>query len=291
MSESEPGISIRRSTRRKWIVIAVLAACWLAGLALRWEIRTRWWAYRLAQVETPEERAYYFASLASVPDRAVGVAAGLLEHPAAEVRLAAVGVLNRARGERVRNLLSRALSDPDADVREAAALGLALHHEAAALPTLVEMVHSTAEPAALAAAFALERVGGPDAVDALIRAAGGHPSLAVRAQAVDSLGLLGNKAAVPLLIECLRDERPLASRTAADRALERAVGALGTNLESLGVMPEGGAVAPPTLADLAARALHRITGEAFGFRTNDPPERKANVIRLYEQWWAQHKGS
>jgi HEAT repeat protein len=119
----------------------------------------------------------------------------------------------------------------------------------------------------------------------------GQRSPALRAQAVDSLGLIGDKHAVPALIECLSDERTVSSLPAAERAMRRAVEAMGGDLLKKGIDPKALATAPAptTVADLAARALERITGESLGFRSTDSADRKAAAVRMYRQWWETYK--
>jgi len=278
-----------------WITIAALVVLWAVAMLFRWEIRARWWGHRMAHADSPASRAYYFACLASIGDRAVGTAARLLRNASPEVRLEAVGILHRCRSERARALLLRAMSDGDADVREAAALGLALYHDRSAMPSLMKMLRSDEPNTALAAAVAMQHIGTPEAAAALIETVRtrlvGERSATLRAQAIDSLGLIGDRQAVPALIECLTDERPGATQPAADRALQRAIEAMGADLAGKGFDPKSLAEirAPATVADLAARALQRITGESFGFRSTDPPDRKDAVARMYTQWWESHK--
>ncbi|MGB9623727.1 MAG: HEAT repeat domain-containing protein [Phycisphaerae bacterium] len=295
MAATSQDVGSRHAHRRMWIIIAALVVLWAAAMLFRWEIRARWWGYRLAHTDSPASRAYYFACLASIGDRAVGTAGRLLRNPSPEVRLEAVGILHRCRSERAGALLLQAMGDGDADVREAAALGLALHHDKAAMPSLLEMLRSDDADTALAAAVAMQHIGTPQAAAALVETvrtrAVGERSATLRAQAIDSLGLIGDRQAVPALIECLTDERPVTTRPAADRALLRAIEAIGPDLARQGLDPKSLAAmpAPVTVADLAARALQRITGESFGFRSTDPPERKDAVARMYAQWWESHR--
>ncbi len=282
--------------RRTWIAIAVLVALWAVAMFFRWEIRTWWWGRRLASAETPQARGYYFACLASVGDRSLGAAERLLDHPSAEIRLQALAILHRCRSDRARPLLLRAMRDADLDVRESAALGLAAFGDEAVLPDLLRMLESSDENTVLAAVVALQRLGSPKALDALLRVAAGAAgggAASVRAQAVDSLGLIGDRQAVPVLIDCLADERPVTTQPAAERAMRRAIQAMAGDLVKQGIDPASVAnqPVPSTVADLAARALQRITGEPLGFRTTDPPDRKAAVIRMYSQWWDTHKGT
>lgn len=294
MSGECPQPRRHNARRRKWIAIGAFVVLWAMAVSVRWEIRTRWWAWRLVEAQSAESRGYYLTCLTSVAERALGAASYLLNRPAAEHRMYGLAILHRCRGERARALLVRAMSDPDQDVRESAALGLAVHHDQAALPTLLAMLQSKQEPTAVAAAVALERIGGDRATAALIesiQAAAQNDMVVLRAQAIDSLGILGTRQAVPALIDCLTDERPLTTRPAADRRLDQAIQVLGGDLRKHGLDPDAvrDTAPPQTIADLAARALSRITGESFGFRSTDPPHRKAAVARMYLRWWETHK--
>lgn len=281
-----------RSNRVLWLWIGLLVVLWLVAMFFRWEIRARWWAYRLAAAPASPEAAYYEGCLASVGDRSLGALRGLLRHPSADVRRRAAAILHWCRTEGSRTVLLEAMRDPDGEVRETAALGLAFHHDAAALPELLRMVRSGEGDVALAAAVALERIGGPAATEALLEVLRGDAPPLLRAQAIDSLGLLGAKQAVPLLIDCLRDERTPATRPAADRRALQAIRAAGLDFSRLGIDPSKiDTGRPETIAELAARALHRITGESFGFTTTQPADRKEAIIRLYRQWWQAHASS
>jgi hypothetical protein len=286
-----------------WIAVAALVALWTVAMVFRWEIRAHWWVYRLAHAESSQKRDYYQACLASIAPRGADAPCNLIHHPDKDVRLRAVALLRRyaeAMGSGPSTpvkCLHAMRADPDQDVRNAVAIALAF----AAGPdhpdtdSLVHALESAPEPAAAAAAFALERVGTPDAIVALLDAAADESRPAVRAQAIDSLGVLRADAAVPVLIEALDDDRPVPFPSGADRALQKALEALGSQ-PAPAALKQGftpGAIeiepAPETISQTAARALARITGESLDFDVDAPPDRRAAVKRMYQHWWEQRK--
>lgn len=286
----------RRPAWRFWAIIAVMVAVWGTAMLLRWEIRTRWWAHRLGTAATATERAEYAARLAAVGERAVPAVEHLLTHHDPDVRLQVVLIARSYRGEPSRRVLLTALNDAAPEVRDAAAIGLALLGDAAATAALIDILNGRDEGAAVSAAAALQRVDAPDAIRALRDAArgiAGGERLPVRAQAMDSLGLIGDVAAVPMLIEALTDERPLTSPPASDRLLQRVLGSSSVDWRRLGIDPTSAptVAVPETVAEVAARALERIAGESFGYRLADPPDRKAAVVRMYRQWWETHRAA
>jgi len=284
-------VASKFSNRRMWIAIGAFILLWSVAMFYRMEIRAYWWAYRLAHATSIQDRIYYFSCLASIGDSMTGAVGSLLKNPSVDVRRQGAALLLRCRNDPAKALLLQAIHDTDREVRESAALGLALHYDQAALPELLRLVQSDDESAALAAVVALERIGGDEAAEALTQIVRGPSSPQMIAQAVDSLGLLGWRPSVPVLIDRLADDRPLTTRPVADRKAQQAIQHVqGELMRKLGVDPA--AIDTSTkefISDLAARALQRITGESFGFCSSDPPERRDAVIRLYRQWWEGHR--
>jgi len=109
-------------------------------------------------------------ALAASGPAAVAAVRGLLSEattPAA-VRQAAVWVLCRIEGDVARHAVRRALADPVATVRQAAAHAAGLHRDAAAVETLATIVRNDDLPGARAAAEALGRIGSAEAVQAIL---------------------------------------------------------------------------------------------------------------------------
>jgi HEAT repeat protein len=147
-----------------------------------------------------------------------------LDHPDARVRRAATGALARIGTPRALHALQNMLRDNSADIRRQAALGLAAAGQRAAASDLIAALDkeedSDVEHALLTA---LGKVGTPEAVDRLARAARPgslfkrRPS-APRIAAVNALG----DAATPESIEVLRTlagDRDKDVRAAVERAL------------------------------------------------------------------------
>ena len=108
--------------------------------------------------------------LARLGAGAVGPVAAVLESADRDARRAAVWSLARIDADEARLAARRALADPDAEVRHAAAHAAALHRDCGAVPQLVHLVADDGAGVARAAAEALGRIGGTEAVAALIDA-------------------------------------------------------------------------------------------------------------------------
>jgi len=275
-------------SRRTKIGIVVLAAVWVGLMAFRTPLRARWWAWRLRRTDSPVARGHYFARLVALREDAVSAVAPLMDDPSPQVRALGAAVLKFAGGRRACELLRSALHDSDTTVRQIAAIGLAMHQDPRAMDELRKLLASDDPAEAAAAVVGLGRIGGEQAVALLIRTVRRHPAVEVRAQAMDELSRLRARQAVPVLIELLDDLTPLPSQPLFDPAMEQVRGLMqqGTSAGRAEMGPRMPALTwPGTLADQAARALREITGESFGFRSSDPPERRKAAIRLWRQWY------
>lgn len=300
MNDERSPSSARSSGRRLWCSITVLVVVWLVVILNRHTLMARYYGYRLTRASSPAEHARYFSKLAGLRDRAVGTAERMLDDADAGVRATGAAVLHHARSDRARRALLGALGDPDENVREIAVLGLAFHHDRRAVPALTRMLAKATEYPAFEAAVALERIGGDEAIDALMNASRTHPIRSVRAQAIDSLGRLEAARAVNMLIDLLADESPVRFESGTERAVRTALGRAGGELAKLGLDASALATRPSeenprakvrTIADVAARALRRITHESFGFHSSEPKERKQNAIRLWKNWSQRRKAA
>lgn len=160
---------------------------------------------------------------------ASGEVAALLEHADADVRLAAVEAAVALRSTRAAEALERALTDPEREVRIAAARGLgALRYQPAR-----ERFRELIEGKALRDADLTERIaffeafgslGGPESVGLLDRLLNGRgflgrrESAEVRACAALALGRIRTPEAVDALQAAAADEDPIV-RSAVGRAL------------------------------------------------------------------------
>lgn len=122
---------------------------------------SRWSAIRVAEI------------LISVGAEAVDELMRAWNNLPRHARISALDVLGRIRSLKARDLMTRSLSDADADIRARAAHGLGL-------------------------------IGDPDAAGALMKALR-DPNWPVRAMAAKALGRLGDAAAIPALSEALKD--------------------------------------------------------------------------------------
>ncbi|MBU0637779.1 MAG: HEAT repeat domain-containing protein, partial [Planctomycetes bacterium] len=153
----------RRSVRATGpgIAIALTAIVCATALLFRTPLRSRYWAWRITQTDVVAERAVYLTSLCNVGDAGRWGTRVLLAHEVAELRQHGVVVLQHVRTAWSRRKLLQMLRDRDQTVRELAALGLALHGDAAVIPDLCEMFVTGDDTAASAACVALERLGTP----------------------------------------------------------------------------------------------------------------------------------
>lgn len=136
---------------------------------------------------------------------------GLLPYvgdPVSPVRRSVAGALLRMQEASGGDLYRRALSDRDPDVRRVGALASGLTLRQSAVPMLGRMLRSEDEPAAVreAAAEALGRIGGDEAVEALVEGFRGAPR-SVRRSVLGALGSVG-PAAFPRLVRGLSDRDP-----------------------------------------------------------------------------------
>ena len=167
---------------------------------------------------------------------------------------------NEIRGRwRVHKLTDLAATHPDPQMRRQAVRGLGAEGK---VTVLRQMVQGDDPVTACAAVEALASIGSDEAVEILIaqirRADAGEadPALAVRVQAIESLGELQAAEAVEALVECLDDPTLFEGRTAAERSAAGAIEAL---------RPEYTVDWPGarTVAEHAAQALERITGRPW----------------------------
>ena len=251
--------------RRWWFVsaLALLVLLWLLAMFFRMELRAQWWAYRLTRAAGVADRQYYLVRLAAIGDESLGAVGRLLGDSRAEVRSMGITVLGYCKGPAASEFLLAALGDADPEVAATAALELALRPEAAALvPRLAAILEGGGSAPAWGACVALERMGGPAAEQVLLTALPKVSDADVRAQIIDSLGMLGSKAALPALRGMLADRRPISRLPASQGGALRAIGALQGRLASKGVDIKALAEASRsdrTVASVATRALGMIS--------------------------------
>ncbi|MBI4581469.1 MAG: HEAT repeat domain-containing protein, partial [Planctomycetes bacterium] len=237
------------------VILLLLALIWLLVMVFRWELRAQWWAYQVTQAESREQREFYVTRLASIRNKSLHAVSTLIEHPSPEVRDAGVTVLRYCDDEEAAERLFGLLSDPSPDVAAAAATTLAWRSESARyVPRLAGWLQDRSSPR-WGVAVALGRLGGSLAEESLEEALAIPCEPDVRAQIIDSLGLLGCTRAVPLIIDALADDRPVEtlphSLQSAKRALEAVRGQVPATSFDWDAA-EQQVVAPQTVAAVAA---------------------------------------
>jgi HEAT repeat protein len=158
-------------------------------------------------------------------EEAVGPLAELLEHRDARVRRAAAAALAKVGSVATVEPLRRVLREGPPDLRAFVASSIGGRHARALAMPLVALADDEGEPVVLAEYYrALGRIGTPEAVQALVKAAqtaGGllrRRSSAVRVAAVEGLRQAGGALALRTL-EGLRKDGDKAVRSAAEKAL------------------------------------------------------------------------
>jgi len=301
-SEDKPSPQVGQA-RSRWptVLLAVFIVLFLLTIWQRNRIRAHWWAARLEKAETLSNRTYYLSCLLSVGDSAKGAIRRLARSENPEARALAIPAMARL-PEPVRLAeLDRLLADPDAEIRQSAALALAFTGGEAVTDILARRATGRDSSAAAAtAAAALSRIASPVALAILCKTAREHPDAAVRAQAVESVGawLMAETGKAPSAAsQPAGDVEPFAVLVSllADRgefdgplSLEREIARAQRAVESPGGLPHPKAAtfttphepsSPPaptaarrTVADIAAHWLTLLSLEAV-----DPaPERSAS---------------
>lgn len=141
------------------------------------------------------------------PRKAVKELADALQSESRNVREEAAMGLALAQSPSAIEPLIRALEDPDADVREKAALGLGFRSDSTVVDPLLAALGDESAQVREKAAMGLAFRKSPHVVDALIKAAG-DPDSQVREKAVLALGLSGDARATAAIVEATKDPDP-----------------------------------------------------------------------------------
>jgi HEAT repeat protein len=138
---------------------------------------------------------------------------GLLDHPAGQVRVAAVEALAHLQTPEARHALRAAVSSPDADVRRAALVGLGMSRHEEALPILVDAARSADLATRLIALSALADQDRPEVLPVLLQAAN-EPEETIREAAISRIAEWNGPGATHVLVGLL------GSQVTRERALE-----------------------------------------------------------------------
>ncbi len=289
------------------VVIVLLLALFTLTILQRNPIRSYWWAYRLTRTEDGVERAYFLASLSAVGEDATGPIAGLSRNEYSDIRLLSIGLLQSLPHQGGFERLAQLLGDEDADVRESAALAIAFMATDTAAEALCEAVDSENVNRAAAAALALGRIDAPRARRSLCKAIVDHPSPRVRAQATESLAghLLTpqNRNATAqtetaefephifrALVQALADQATFAGRLGIERSIDSARTFARQAGNPLSTRPST-STSPRVrcVADIAARYLSSLTGQAITPMVDLTPTEQAVFADRCNRWYRQRE--
>ncbi len=269
------------------MVLVTAIACG-AAIFLRTPLRSRWWAARVMETDDANERAACLTALCNAGDGGRWGTSVLLEHADPAVRSAGVVVLQHVRSDWSRGRLLAALKDADANVREMAAVGLAIHGDESVLPRLIEMFRSADAGAARAACIALEELASPGAVAAVAELVALGPAEVDadrRAMLVDALSGIGTDGCVPPLIAMLDDHRATSLPTRAEQLGQRALAAAVLQRPEFATAATSRPAAERrSIAERAAAALARVTGLDAPFSSEAPEETRAEAMRVWSKW-------
>lgn len=157
-------------------------------------------------------------ALAGQGEEALSALGELLKSPQADLRWWAARALAEFSIPQALELRLSALSDDDSGVRACAALGLRERPDPRAIPALIQMLSDPDRLCAAMAADALVAIG-EEAVPALLEvmASGAQPA---RLEAVRALAEIGDHRAIPVLFTALDDESIVVQHWASE-GLER----------------------------------------------------------------------
>jgi putative membrane-bound dehydrogenase-like protein len=140
------------------------------GLTTAWDTASPAFLIRLLDDERFAVRDRALATLAQRGESAVESLREALAHDSVRTRRQAVSALTRIGTTSARAVLRAALDDPEMSVRLAAAVGVATHRDAEALPRLIRLVGTDVPAVRRQAAAGLGRLGRAEAVPALLAA-------------------------------------------------------------------------------------------------------------------------
>lgn len=291
----------RKAKQSRWPVVVIVLLLILFTLILlqRNRIRSYWWSYQLTRTEDVVDRTYFLASLAAVGEDAAGPIARLSRNQYSDVRLLSIELLQSLPHQGGLEHLARLLGDVDADVRESAALALAFMATDAATKVLRDAVASENANRAAAAALALGRIEPSLAWRSLCQAAKNHPSPRVRAQAIESLAghLIASRnqntaeietRVFQALVQALADRATFAGRLGIERSIDNA-----RNFARQAGNPLSTRLSPSTspavrcVADIAARCLSSLTGQAITPRVDSDHTEQAVFADRCHHWYRQ----
>lgn len=303
-SPSEQATASRRRVSPSTAVIIAMVLAWGGVILSRNVIRSYWWAFRVTQVESADDRLVYFHRLASLGNRGVPAVDRLLEHLDPGIRSLGVGVLHQTSSAAGLSRLIAACDDADVDVRRLAILGLAHREQADAIEPLIEMMRTADERTAMIAVSAIAAVGGPRAEALLVQAVRHHAHVGVRVEAIERLEARGLGAAsatvsddvISALIDVVHDDSVFEGLTESGLIAERVFHDVRAEAATKTAVPLG------VEAEIARRhvigergedALEYLTGHRIDENADENPN---EVLRTrterearWRQWWTTRR--
>lgn len=295
----------RRRISIAGVLIVVTAALCLLAVAFRNDIRSRYWAYRLATTSSLTERAGYLNLLIHAADAAHWGVVTLAQDRRPEIRQFAALAVQTTRTGWSREVLYRLLFDEDPGVRDLAVLALAAQRDEAALEHLERMYRADQSETALPARTAcagLQRFGDRRALAVLLELADIPAPACARAALIDALSEYRAAAAVPALVRLLEDHRRCAAPSYHEELALRALGGIGAAeladaltehraQATAAATPGDPAATQPapagagrTVAERAAEALGGITGRRPLFASDLDPAQRQLAREQWEAW-------
>ncbi len=175
--------------------IVFLVAGFLIVVAMRNPIRAHWFAYRLTQTQDLREQVYYLTLLSQLDKSALGAIGRLASHEDPNVRELAIFAMRASTSPAALPMLTRLVCDDTESVRDAAATTLSFIAEQGRMDALralqsVMLGPSHGSEACAMAAGAMARIRPDWSCIPLVKALQESPHALVRAQVVESLGVL-----------------------------------------------------------------------------------------------------
>jgi hypothetical protein len=253
------------SARRRWkslLIAVILISAWVLVIVFRMELRSYYWAQRLAHATGDAERKPYLVRLAAVEDHALGAIAGLLDDSSAEVRGDAIYLLGRLHTLGSDELLLDALGDASESNAWQAAVHLSRRMDREDVQSELEARFSATSGRVWEyTAITLGLSSRPDSIASLIRETEEADDPDRLAVLIDALRLSRDARATPVLNHLLDDERPVSITPPSERHILKALTSLGPELlqKGIDVRTLATATAPQrTVSDMARRALEMI---------------------------------
>ncbi|MCH8252165.1 MAG: HEAT repeat domain-containing protein [Planctomycetes bacterium] len=294
-SSNEATVSRRRVSSSTAVIVAMVLV-WGGVILSRNVIRSYWWAYRVTNVESAEDRLAYFHRLASLGNRGVPAVDRLLEHLDPGIRSLGVGVLHQTSSAAGLSRLIAACNDADVDVRRLAILGLAHREQADAIEPLLEMIGTADERTAMIAVSAIAAVGGPRAEALLVQAVRHHAHVGVRVEAIERLEARGLGAVnatvsdevILALIDVVHDDGVFEGLTESGLIAERVFHDVRAEAATETAVPfgvEAEIARRHVVGERGEEALEYLTGHAIDEKPGEVVRTRTERAARWRQWW------